>query len=470
MQDKTLTTIKRLKVLQPNRDGAFTASVVAARREHDRHHRKHLLHERLVYSLLAYRSRHKCGATVAEITKETALHKTSVKHSLRGLSDLIHNHDGKWYANEPPEGWFAKDRDADHWSDTLRYTMLYLPRKGATINNRRFTLNHSFVFSLVVSFTKKWNPTDRVSIALLSTLLHDMNRKTVSRILGDLVSAELITCDQRGARQVIKRLPLTEHHLTLFDPHNTPKQNRDTRPSKVERPKSNKYEFKEDGFDNHRRACEGLMPQSYAEEAVVKARHLRLSLDDFDGHLHDAKKISDKNVLDGKCGHPNLGRFFVNRLDTLLKEQQRIAKEAEAEQRRDEYLNSREYKEQTARRYEEAGADPMHEWHEPNEDSVLARVRFSENAVINRREYDGFIKKLHQRCSAYVAGKKMVGQSAIDATATLKRYILKPALKAVNHHYRKDTFASAEEFTAMIDTELCAIDGMSPLNLEVAHA
>lgn len=470
MQDKALTTIKRLKVLQPNRDGAFTASVVAARREHDRHHRKHLLHERLVYSLLAYRSRNKCGATVAEITKETALHKTSVKHSLRGLSDLIHNHDGKWYANEPPEGWFAKDRDADHWSDTLRYTMLYLPRKGATINNRRFTLNHSFVFSLVVSFTRKWNPTDRVSIALLSTLLHDMNRKTVARILGDFVAAEIITCDQRGARQVIKRLPLTEHHLTLFEPHGMTKRTGSAAKPKATRPVSNKYEFKGDGFDAHRRACEGLIPQSYAEEAVVKTKQLSLTLEEFHEHLQDAKSDSDKNVIDGKCLRPNLGRFFVNRLETLLKEQQRIAKEAEAEQKRDEYLNSREYKEQTARRYEEAGADPMHEWHEPNEESVLARVRFSENAVINRREYDGLIRKLHQRCSAYVAGKKIVGQSAIDATATLKRYILKPALKAVNHHYRKDTFASAEEFTAMIDSGLCAIDGMSPLNLEVAHA
>ena len=186
--DKQFKQLKQFRLLTPSNDGGFTNSVIAARQEHGQPHTSHLLNERIVFSFLAYRSRIQAGAAIREIVRETTLHKTTVTKALNNLPHLVHQHDGLWYANEPPADWFVprKYETAKHWSDRFAYVTLYVPRKKATANGRRFGLNHTAVFSYILSFTNRSNPTTALTINFLCTLLNGLNHKTVSVVLNDL--------------------------------------------------------------------------------------------------------------------------------------------------------------------------------------------------------------------------------------------------------------------------------------------
>ena len=473
MKDKILTTIRSFRLLTPCRTGPFVANVVAARKEHGRDNRKHLLHEQIVYSFLAYRARIDSGASLAEISRETTLHKNSVRNALDGLCDVVYKHDGLWIANKPPKEWFTEDPHGGHWSDKLRYTKFYPPRKRAAIGSRRFTLNHALVFSLVVSFTRKQNPTYELSFSYLSKLLQNMNRKTISKVMGDLVAMGIVTCEQQGARLIVKRMPLSQEHLGLFQPRSIDVNQWKPKASEPERPTCNEYDLKADGFDNHRKACEKLMPQSYAEQAIIKSRKLGICLGDFKGHLQDAKSVSDGNLKSGKCAYPNLGKYFVNRLDSLLTEHERITEEAEKERRLHEYVNSDAYKKERALQMQRAKAEPMHPEAFIDQEAILARVRFSEKTVSNILQYDKITKKLHHHCSGFARSRGAVGQAESDVTGNLKQRILKQALSTLNDHYESDTFATADEFKTAIDSAIDRINGMNPLFAkaeEVCHA
>ena len=463
--DKRLKKLKRFKLLRPNRKSDFALAVTTARKENGHQNTGSVLPELIVYSLLAYRAKSGSGASIREIGKETGLHRATANKALDNLLALCHRHGGKWIANEPPDGWFCTSDKltGDHWYDRIVYTTLYVPRKGATVAGptgpRRFGLNHALVFSLIISHTKKSNPTDRLSIKYISRLLQGMNRKTVAKALGDLQSLGMIRYEQRGSRLRIERLPLTDEHLELFEPQTSTASQH---PSTARLPVTNKYEFKSDRFDEHRRLCEPLMVQSYAEQAIDLTRRMSMGLAKFEEELLAARSLHDRNVKDGKCSFPNFGRFFVNRLEKQCAEVQRIRAEEEKARKLEEWLNSPEYKAQQAERRKQADADPLHPEHTPDMKSVLHRVRFTEDQRKNISQYEKLSRRLYRHCRSFVETQKLGYQETFDATGNLAANVMKLALSAVNHHYGQETFATGDEFRQAIDDALVN-KGLKPL-------
>ncbi len=129
-----LRKVRRIPLLTSTT--AFEQAVLSARKENEQSSTAHLLNERLVYSLLAYRSRKSLGASLREIARETGLHPRTVKAAVENLCDLTHEHDGLWYANQPPDGWFRTipTEKPKHWAENYAYTWLLLPHKGATFS------------------------------------------------------------------------------------------------------------------------------------------------------------------------------------------------------------------------------------------------------------------------------------------------------------------------------------------------
>ena len=122
----------------------------------------HLLHERLVFSYLAYKARHQLAVSARQISDQTRLHHQSVTNSLKSLDGFVTNVGNKWLAQEPPEDWFALrtcDNEPDHWADKFAYTMLLRPKLRTNIvypqTTRRFGLNHAAIYSYLVNRGKR---------------------------------------------------------------------------------------------------------------------------------------------------------------------------------------------------------------------------------------------------------------------------------------------------------------------------
>ncbi|KAA5537986.1 hypothetical protein FYK55_27985, partial [Roseiconus nitratireducens] len=294
-----LSTLKHIKIL--NITDTFRATVDSARSGHGLPESNRYLNERMLFSYLAYRSRHGHGATINEIVRETRLHKTTVNKTLTCLSDLVHKHNGKWHCNEPGDGLFKplpNPRSVKHWSDRYCYLNYYPPSAKAKLNGRRFGVNHAGVLSAIISFTKKTNPSPQLSIQLVSSLT-GIGRKTVSSIFDDLLRAEIMKYEPGGVK-----LQLSEQHLELFQSKETASPS--AQPEVCPEVAQGKYQFKNDGFDRFRQSCQPLFAQSYAEQAIELASKLKLSEIDFDESLRTTKKLNDDNILLGKCSYPNL--------------------------------------------------------------------------------------------------------------------------------------------------------------------
>lgn len=453
--DKRLKTLKRYKLLTPTR--AFALAVTASPERTVRGHINNVLTELMVYSLLAYRARSGAGASVRAIGKETGLHRATVNNALARLSALCYQQDGKWFARQPPDGCFrSSDKlTGSHWHDRMVYLTVYVPRKNATVaamsGRRRFGTSHALVFSLIISHAKRSNPTDKLSIGYISALLQGLDRKTVARVLGDLRSIGIIRYEQRGSRLLIELLALTDDHLNLFEPHIAAPVA--CSPPAVHHA-ADEYAFKGNTYDQHRRVCEPLMVQSYAEQAIRVATNLGLTAEQFEEELVRARSLHEKNVKDGKCSFPNFGRYFANRLQKQWAEIKQLRIEEEKARRLEELCNSPEYKAAQVERARQADADPLHPDHMPSQTSVLQRVRFDPDARKNISQYDRLSRTLHHHCQSFVKEQNLGFQETIDATFSLVTDILKPALNAVNQHYGRETYATGDEFRQAIDTAL----------------
>lgn len=458
--DKRLKTLKRFKLLTLTEP--FRSAITSTRTANGQTRPKRYLNERIVFSFLAYQSRTKTGATINQIVRETRLHKKTVNKTLVNLEDRIHSHDGRWFSNEPPEGFVATvdGLDGDHWSDRCQYMMFFPPCNEASIQSpnsqRRFGVKHAVVFSLIVSFTKRVNPSSRLSMELVSKL-SDISRKTVSSIFGDLLELGMIQYEKQGIR-----LSLRDEHLTLFQKREKSTQEVKTGTSPADIPKS-KYELKGDPFDDYRRVCQPLFPQCHAERAIAISRQLRFDLSDFENQLRIAKGLSDDNVKAGKCAYPNLGKFFVNRLQKMLDERERIEREEEDERRRQEYLNSPEYQQKMAEREQQARADPLDVYHQVKPESITDRVLLSDSPMGNRQQAEKIIRKVALHCRDFMAKKSLPTQKEVDARNDLRRHVLKNALSRFNGCYGTETLASQEQLEEAIDAVLSEIDGIGPL-------
>jgi hypothetical protein len=475
--NKLRKTINHIPLLTPARGGAFERGIAAARTENDHHPTKHILHERIVFSLLAFRARIGLGASAREIARETGLHPKTVKNTLSNLSDLAHEHDGRWFANEPPDGWFktAALKKADHWSQRFAYSWLFLPRKGAKFlvgdRSRRFSLNHAAVFSCLVSFSDKNNIVRNLTILGLSTMLHGMNRKTVKAIIDDLGDLGLIERLDFGARLAIRLLPMKDEHFELFAPPSRSPEVQHDPSTTPQRPASNSYEYKQDGYDEYRRICESFMSQAYAERAIRAVRVLGVDIIDFQITLENSKNQSEHNVRNGKCPVENFGRFFVTPLEEKMKAIEKREREDETEDRRREYLNSPEGKRTEAERKLAAAADPLHNFHTVTTESLTDRVKFDDNPMQNYREAERCCDRVRRHCRAFIDTKGWLHQKTVDESGNLFNRIMGQGLSKINRYYQQPVLATPDELRTAIDEAIMETEpAMTPLFEEVACA
>ncbi len=262
----------------------------------------------------------------------------------------------------------------------------------------------------------------------LSKMLQGMNRKTIVPLLDDLVHLGLIEKHDLGKRQTIKVLPTTEDHLELFAPPVKHGTSEDTVPVEVQRPTSNKYEYKDDGFDEFRRVCEGLMPQSWAERAIRACRILDWDFTDFQIAVENARLKSEENVRTGKCPVQNFGKYFVQPLEDRAKAIIADEKRQEAEDRRRQYEASPEGKRARADRDAEIAADPLHRLHSICVESVTDRVQFSQNLVENRLAAERLLRRVSDHCHQHIGTKGLDFQRQIDEAGNLREKIMATAL------------------------------------------
>ena len=466
--------IHHLPLLTTAKGGAFEKGIGAARQENGHHPTKHLLHERLVFSLLAYRARRNLGASVREVARETGLHPKTAKVTLSNLSDLAHEHDGRWFANEPPDGWFksAAINQAKHWSERFAYLWILLPRKGATFQvgdrSRRFTLNHAAVFSLVVSLGGDDGVVRNVTALAIAKMLNGMNRKTVSSVLDDLNHLGLIERRNLGTRLAIRLLQFKDEHYELFAPPSQRPIPAEEITTTTPRPTSNKYQFKDDGLDDYRRLCEGLLPQSYAERAIRAARVLGWDVIDFQLKLENSKHESEENVRNGKCAFENFGKYFILPLEERVAAIKVEEQKEESEQRRREYLNSPEGRKSIAEREKAVAADPLHKLHSVDAKSLTDRVRFDDNPLKNYQQADRMLARVRKHCRSFIDAKGWLHQKTVDESGNLSHRIMGRGLSKINQHYQQPVLATPDEFRTAIDEAIVETEpAMDPLFAEV---
>lgn len=175
---KTDITARRIKLLVPMSDTALEW--------HDQ-----VLACRAVYSLLAYRDRHGKGASGREISKTLRIHQKTVAKAIATLGDLVIRKGNKWHASQPGPEVFkpAKIAMPKHWSDSLAYVHLYLPKPNARLNGKLWTLTPCAIWSVLVDREKQKRGKVRiVSLAIWCGL----GRATVQRWLKEFVKASLI--------------------------------------------------------------------------------------------------------------------------------------------------------------------------------------------------------------------------------------------------------------------------------------
>ncbi len=481
-----LKKTKHLKLLTPT--ARFTENIGIVRQANNQNRQKHLFHERLVFSFLAFRSRKNLTASLREICRETGLHPNTARAAIGNLTGAVTQQGGKWIAVEPPEGWFRRRTVAhpfEHWSDSYSYTTLFLPRKGAKIlhegKSRKFGLNHAAVFSLILSRSRQSGGIVRnFTFAGLATML-GLNSKTVKTVVDDLVKVGLVHREAVGRSSDLILFPLTDEHLALFQP--TPKREKSVSAEQPVQPTPTAYILKGDDYDDYRLVCKPLMPQKYAEEAIRSARRLGIDIDGFEARLARARKCHENNVASGKVTTGNFGVYFTRWLQTEVDRRERQERQEQEIERHQAYQETPEGKAAEAQRRKAIAADPLHREHTVSEQSILARVRFSEAPLMNLREVDKFTAALRRHIKEYLAPKHLPTQKEVDATATLHHRILAAALKKLNHYYQQSVLATGDQFREAIDDVIRQhVEGMKPLGakaangkgaetgLEVAHA
>jgi hypothetical protein len=448
--DKKIKNIAYLKLLTIPKNSKFYDRL-------EKERGNSLFHERLVFSHLGYCDRVGRAVSKSRIADETGLSPRTVDKSLSSLGSTIISDQNRWSPLTPDSDWFGllPKPDGDHWLDKFRYIKFYLPRKGAKIQYektaKRFGLSHSAVYSQLISLAGRSSSVFTTETGL-STLLNGINRKTIGTVLNDLDHAGLVEREKIGNRLRVQLLPLTDDHLLLFRP--VPKGEKIA----VKEPKPpadpNKYKMKGDVYDEWRELCKGLMTQSYAEKAIEISVELMESYDCFHEFLLQIKERHESNRKKGKVTKGNLGKFFVVCYEAKLK---KLHEDEEKERKKLElhaYLDSDEYRKKVEAKEKAAAADPLHENHIFQIESITSRVCFNpDNFFKNQQEAECLINQLNQFI-------KNDGKDELDSTRfnlhafELTKMYLCHALARVNKHYSSDEKATPQEFIFEINRVL----------------
>lgn len=419
------------------------------------------LQARLVYSWLVHRSRFGLGASARDIRRHTGLHPKTVAETLGALAGLVERQGNNWVALEPPAGLFVQftPSNPQHWSEHFTYLMLFLPMKGAKVEysetSRRFGLNHALIWSFLFRQAKD-GVLRRFTVAGAAALF-GLDDKTVKAVLDDLLWLRMIDREDLGRSSDITILPLADNHLALFQPKPETERKKVEPTEKKPRPAAAPYKYRGDQWDAIRRFCDGLMSQKRAEEAISKAQQLGDTPDDFETQFRRAKERHDNNILSGKVGKGNFGKYLNACQDRRLKKLDEANKEAARQQQLETYYSSPEYMQKCADDQKVAEADPLHRQFNPTTEAVLARVQFDPLPLKNIGAWDKCISALYKRITAFVRGKNLDIQKRVDLEGDLRHQILKHALSAVNGYYRQPVLASSEEFVTQINAAITKI-------------
>lgn len=298
--------------------------------------------------------------------------------------------------------------------------------------------------------------------------------KTVKSVVTDLETLGMVRRDDFVRYSEIIPLPITEIHLALFQP--SPKAER---AKAAERAASQEptYILKGDDYDDCRMLCMKVMPQEVAEDVIHKARLLGDDCDAFEQQFESARAQHEKNILSGKIAEGNFGAYLAKRYQTRLKKLQEQERREEAAERLEAHQKTPQGKVAEAERRKAIAADPMHLEHKVGNDSILARVQFSDNALTNLREVDKVLSQLHRHVAAFLAPQHLPTQQEVDLGGNMRFKILRAALAKVNHHYGTPTLATGNEFREAIDEAIReSYSAMKPIwaakesKPEVAHA
>lgn len=422
----------------------------------------HALTERVVYSYLAYQDRISQCASIRKIAAETRLNGRTVAKALGVLGPLVLQEANRWAAVRPSgecAGWFAprtarKDRpveNEEHWSDSYASMKLLLPRKQAMIEDRRFTVHHAAVYSLLVSLAGKHMCVEATSATHLSTMLNGMNVQTVSRALGLLEHAGLVHVFVDGARLNIEIRPLSEDHLALFDAA----ERKENRHSGVEKAEWSRPKYKNpihDQFYDYC-VCHGIPGPNAHEITTTASRAWDMDFQRFSLILDQADAEHRRNRMIGKFNSSHCGKLLLFKLNVWIGEQAAVygipdldlAPKGDAPP----LPKPRTREEELAHR-EAVAADPLH----PNRQEVTA-LDITRRVGIERVKAAGVLDSLSRFLSERY--KERTGadfMAACDFSLEMTPKIIGHALHALNRHYRTESKATLVELQEAINEAL----------------
>ncbi len=433
-----------------------------------------LLHARLVYSWLAFRSRIPAGASSRAITEELGLHPTTVARAVDSLAGIIKRVGCEWVALEPPQGLFitrATEEFCKHWSDGMAYLTLLLPRRGAVIKyqstTRRFGLNHALLFSYLLSRSKQ---KESVGVVRGFTMagagkLFDIDPKTVSSITDDLIYLGLIKrVDLGRCSDITPTTNLTDEQMTMFQPKVEPVRKAVEPKEKQPRSATAPYVYLGDNWDTCRHLCEVHMPQKRAEDAIAKAKRLSMTPEDMEAEFHTLLGFHEKNISEGKVGKGDFGKYLATCLDrrvSMLEEQERKEQEKE---RLEAYYRSPEFKQRQKEEEKSAATNPLHPKFIVSEEAIHDRVQLDESPVLAYRKLDTIKDRLHRHVREFVKAKNLTSQDEVDKIGNLKGRVLRHTLAALNGYYKQAVLATQGQFEQAIDEAIAKVEPtMSPL-------
>ena len=403
------------------------------------------LNERIVYSYLAFRARLDRGESLRAISAATTLNRRTVEKSLRALGSLVQLRKGRWWAVAPTSdqaNWFAarKANRMKHWSDGLATIRLLLPKKGARVGRRRFTLNHAALYSELYSFGRRnQNCVKATSLNHMNKLLNGLDAGTIQAGLDLLKAADLIVVVPNGNRMRVNLMPLTDKHGDLFAVMDEFEEKQ-----AVVAP----AELNDSGNEAICSFCvsQGI-PQNLAVEiAELCNRVPSFCADNFLKMAYRAEHEHLNNRVRGRANARHCGFLLRHKLRDAL-----TVIEARGSGPRVAPLTIEEIKQREAesdRREAEIRANPLHDDYTIDDFSIRGRVQAT------AREAAQIEDQVHRHIVRYAESKTTNHQNTIRLSGNLYQEVMAHALNRVNGYYNKEKKATVDEFEQAINATL----------------
>jgi hypothetical protein len=431
-----------------------------------------LLHVRLVFSWLVYRSRHDRGASARQISRELHLHPQTVSKVIKALGSLATRRGREWIASEPPEGLFScrkTDHQVKHWSETFAYSILFQHNRDGKViypeTQVRFGLSHAVILSyLLRRADRATGMVDRFTIRGAAKLF-DLDAKTVQSVVSDLGWLKLIKRIDFARHSQINVEPLSEKHLEFFQPQGKTLDAGTTVEAKPRPARAvSSPQLVGDSWDNCRRRTWKVLGES-VEEIIGYAKRVGEDPDAFLGEFSRVKAIYDKGFVAGKISSPKLAPYLGAAYRKRIAVLEEVEKQEANEQAWITHINSPETQERRAQEIVDAAADPSHPAFTSSmiDDAIAARVKLDDSPILAIRKLDRIKSRLHTIISDFLRQQNLMLQDEMDRKASLRTSILRGALIRVNQFYKLEVLANQEQFEHAIDATIRDLEpGIEP--------